>query len=128
MSAWIQHIKDYRDEHPNLSYKEAMIAAKASYSRKAKPLGKYAKKVVAEKKIAKYYEGEYKKCRKSSRVIQKELDLIKKEMEELVKIYQAEKAKLEELLPKRKPPPMPRGVLKRGPLPRPKAIPPFSLD
>ena len=47
---------------------------------------------------------------------------------ELVKIYQAEKAKLEELLPKRKPPPMPRGVLKRGPLPRPKAIPPFSLD
>ncbi len=130
MSAWIDHVKQYRAENPQLSYKEAMIAAKASYSRKAKPLGKYAKKVVAEKKIAKYYEGEYKKCRKSSRAIQNELDRIKKEMSDIVKLYQDEKGKLEELLSKRKPP-MPRGVIKRTPPPlppRPKAIPPFSLD
>ena len=118
MSAWIQHIKDYRDEHPELSYKEAMIAAKESYSKKAKPLGKYASKVVAERKIAKYYEGEYKKCRRSSKAVQNELDRIKKEMEDLVKLYQDEKAKLEELLPKRKMP-MPRGVIKRTPPPLP---------
>ena len=118
MSAWIQHIKDYRDEHPELSYKEAMIAAKESYSKKAKPLGKYASKVVAERKIAKYYEGEYKKCRRSSKAVQNELDRIKKEMEDLVKLYQDEKAKLEELLPRRKPP-MPRGVIKRTPPPLP---------
>jgi hypothetical protein len=118
MSAWIQHIKDYRDKHPKLSYKEAMIAAKESYSKKAKPLGKYASKVVAERKIAKYYEGEYKKCRRSSKAVQNELDRIKKEMEDLVKLYQDEKAKLEELLPRRKPP-MPRGVIKRTPPPLP---------
>lgn len=95
-----------------------MIAAKESYSKKAKPLGKYASKVVAERKIAKYYEGEYKKCRRSSKAVQNELDRIKKEMEDLVKLYQDEKAKLEELLPRRKPP-MPRGVIKRTPPPLP---------
>jgi hypothetical protein len=120
MSAWIQHVKDYRADHPELSYKEAMVKAKATYSRKAKPLGKYAQKVVAEKKIAKYYEGEYKKCRKSSKGILRELELVKKEMEgyvELVKKYEEEKARLEELIKKK--PPMPRGIIRRVPPPLP---------
>jgi hypothetical protein len=32
MNPWITHLKTYHASHPNLSYKEAMIAAKSSYT------------------------------------------------------------------------------------------------
>ena len=39
---WIKHLKKYHADHSNLSYKEAMIAAKPSYKSAGKQRGKGA--------------------------------------------------------------------------------------
>ena len=35
MNPWLKHVKKYRLEHPNKSYKESLIGAKASYKKQA---------------------------------------------------------------------------------------------
>ena len=38
-NAWIEHIREYRNKHPSLSYKEAMQKGRASYKPSAKGKG-----------------------------------------------------------------------------------------
>jgi hypothetical protein len=35
MNPWLSHLKKFQLEHPNMSYKECMVAAKASYKKKS---------------------------------------------------------------------------------------------
>ena len=51
-SAWLLHVRRYREEHPNVSYKQALKDAKATYVKVAK---------VAKKKKEKKVKKEVKK-------------------------------------------------------------------
>lgn len=51
-SVWLLHVRRYREEHPNVSYKQALKDAKATYVKVVKVAKKEVKKK-KEKKVKK---------------------------------------------------------------------------
>ena len=58
MSAWIEFVQNYRRSHPNMSYKQALVALKGKFKDHKKNLKKHGIRVPKIKKKKKTEDGE----------------------------------------------------------------------